>query len=57
VRGMQPAWAHEPDDHRELSPDERGDVLVDLLELADALPPAPIGDLEFPPFHTLRRAN
>jgi hypothetical protein len=57
VRNMQPLWAREPDDNRALSPDERGQVLVDLLGLADALPPAPIEDLAFPPFHTLRRAH
>jgi hypothetical protein len=54
---MQPRWAREPDDNSALSPDKRGQVLVDLLGLADALPPAPIEDLAFPPFHTLRRAD
>jgi hypothetical protein len=48
----RPAWARDPGE-RDRRPADPGDVLVDLLELADALPPPPRTELEFPPFRTL----
>lgn len=57
MRNMQPVWANEPSDDTHVSADQRGAVLVDLLGLVDALPATPIGELAFPPFHTLRREH
>ncbi|HWL41994.1 MAG TPA: hypothetical protein VNQ73_03550 [Ilumatobacter sp.] len=51
---MAPNWTTPPVyAPRAIDPDERGRVLVDLLHLADALPPVPHDDLDIPPFREL----
>ncbi len=50
---MKPSWARDPGEGEPgVPPEERGEVLVELLLLSDALPPIPVRDLEFPPFRT-----
>ena len=50
----KPWWARDPgEDEPAVPPEERGAVLVELLELSDALPPLPERELEFPPFRTV----
>jgi hypothetical protein len=52
---MGDRWLHPVDEPpRQLTDDERGAILVELLDLADALPPVPHRDLDAPTFRELR---
>lgn len=52
--GMAEAWMSAPSpETRELTTKERGDVLIDLLLLTDALPPRRHEPLLAPPFREL----
>lgn len=48
---MSRKWMQRPDEPvRVATPRERGDILIDLLELSDALPPLPHIPLDVPSF-------